>query len=90
MEIIKSFACCYSRAKQNPKRIVFAEADHLNVLKAAQIVYEEGIGIPILLGRKAVIQELMEQLEFDADIQIMDPKADDQAENLTRIRSEII
>ena len=37
-----------SRAKQNPKRIVFAEADHLNVLKAAQIVYEEGIGIPVL------------------------------------------
>jgi malate dehydrogenase (oxaloacetate-decarboxylating)(NADP+) len=73
-----------SRAKQDPKRIVFAEADHLNVLKAAQIVYEEGIGIPILLGRKAVIQELMEQLEFDADIEIMDPKADDQAENLKR------
>ena len=79
----------YSRAKQNPKRIVFAEADHLNVLKAAQIVYEEGIGTPILLGRKAVIEELMEQLEFDADIQIMDPKADDQAENLAKYAQKL-
>jgi malate dehydrogenase (oxaloacetate-decarboxylating)(NADP+) len=32
-----------NRAKIEPKRIVFAEADHLDVLKAAQIAYEEGI-----------------------------------------------
>ena len=44
-----------NRAKSDPKRIVFAEADHLDVLKAAQIVYEEGIGFPILLGNKEVI-----------------------------------
>ena len=40
-----------NRAKANPKKIIFAEADHLDVLKAAQIVYEEGIGYPILLRR---------------------------------------
>lgn len=72
----------FSRAKQNPKRIVFAEADHLDVLKAAQIVHEEGIGIPILLGRKEIILELMAQIEFDEDVEIIDPKADDQAETL--------
>jgi malate dehydrogenase (oxaloacetate-decarboxylating)(NADP+) len=33
----------------------FAEADHLDVLKAAQIVWEEGIGFPILLGNKEII-----------------------------------
>ncbi|HTO36304.1 MAG TPA: phosphate acyltransferase, partial [Flavobacterium sp.] len=49
-----------NRAKTDPKRIVFAEADHLDVLKAAQIVYEEGIGKPILLGNKEVIMELKE------------------------------
>src|SRR5690606_20636638 len=47
-----------NRAKTDPKRIVFAEADHLDVLKAAQIVHEEGIGFPILLGDKEVILEL--------------------------------
>ena len=50
----------HDRAKSNPKRIVFAEADHLDVLKAAQIVYDEGIGIPILLGNREIILELME------------------------------
>lgn len=63
----------HSRAKSNIKRIVFAEADHLDVLKAAQIVYEEGIAQPILLGRKDIILELKKELEFDADIPIVDP-----------------
>tara|TARA_R110002124_G_scaffold17532_1_gene73013 strand:- start:35365 stop:37659 length:2295 start_codon:yes stop_codon:yes gene_type:complete len=71
-----------NRAKTNPKKIVFAEADHLDVLKAAQIVYEEGIGIPILLGRKDIILELMNQIDFDSDLEIIDPKSDEQTEKL--------
>src|SRR5690554_1479370 len=63
-----------NRAKLNPKRIVFAEADHLDVLKAAQIVYDEGIAIPVLLGKRDVIADFMEQLEFDAELEIIDPK----------------
>ena len=70
-----------NRARTNPKRIVFAEADHLDVLKAAQIVYEEGIGVPFLLGRKEIILELMEQIEFDIEnLEIIDPKSDEQEE----------
>lgn len=71
-----------NRAKLNPKRIVFTEADHLDVLKAAQIVYEEGIGIPVLLGRKDIIQDFMEHLEFDADLEIIDTKSDIKPEKL--------
>ncbi len=72
-----------NRAKTNPKRIVFAEADHLDVLKAAQIVRDEGIGIPILLGRREVIKELMEELDFDdKDVSIIDPKSDEEEEHL--------
>ena len=69
-----------NRAKLSPKRIVYTEADHLDVLKAAQIVYEEGIGIPVLLGRKDIIRDFMEQLEFDADLEIIDPKSDNKPE----------
>ena len=69
-----------NRAKSNPKRVVFAEADQLAVLKAAQIVHEEGIAHPILLGRKDAIQRLMEEIEFDADIPIIDPKADEETD----------
>ena len=71
-----------NRAKTNPKKIVFAEADHLDVLKAAQIVHEEGIGTPILLGRKDIILELMDQIDFDSDLEIIDPKSDEQTEKL--------
>ena len=63
----------HTRAKMNAKKIVFAEADHLDVLKAAQIVYDEGIAIPILLGNKTIIEELKAEIEFEADLEIIDP-----------------
>ncbi|WP_299096112.1 NADP-dependent malic enzyme [Winogradskyella sp.] len=68
------------RARTNPKRVVFAEADQLDVLKAAQIVYEEGVAEPVLLGRKDTIIELMSEIEFDADVEIIDPKSDEENE----------
>ena len=74
----------HDRARINPKKIVYAEANHLDVLKAAQIVYDEGIAIPILLGNKQVIQELMKEIEFDADISIIDPKDDSSIEKRTQ------
>ncbi len=74
----------HDRAKVAPKKIVFAEADHLNVLKAAQIAYDEGMAIPILLGNKKVIEELKKELEFDADIEIIDPRCDGTAEKRSR------
>ncbi|POY40250.1 NADP-dependent malic enzyme [Flavobacterium alvei] len=67
-----------NRAKTNPKKIVFSEADHLDVLKAAQVVYEEGIGFPILLGKKDVILALKNELGFDADVPIIDPKTTEE------------
>lgn len=70
----------HDRAKVAPKRVVFAEADHLDVLKAAQIVYEEGIAHPILLGNKMRIGELRSVIEFNAPLEIIDPKESEQAE----------
>ncbi len=69
-----------NRAKSNKKTIVFAEADHLDVLKAAQIVLEEGIGIPILLGNREIILELKEEIGFDAEVTILDPKTKEEDE----------
>ncbi len=70
----------HNRAKSDPKRIVFTEADHLDVLKAAQIVHDEGIGLPILLGNKEIILELMSEIDFTADVPIIDPKLPEQKE----------
>ena len=69
----------FNRAKLNPKRVVFAEADQLNVLKAAQIALEDGIATPILLGRRDEIERLMEELEFDEEVLIIDPKGDESS-----------
>ncbi|GAA4269117.1 NADP-dependent malic enzyme [Hyunsoonleella aestuarii] len=69
-----------NRAKLDPKRVVFAEADQLDVLKAAQIVYEEGVAMPILLGRKETIESLMKEIEFEGDISIIDPKTEEENE----------
>lgn len=80
-----------NRAKENPKRVVFAEADQLDVLKAAQIVYEEGIAIPILLGNKDLIYELMSEISFDAPegvIMVIDPKGDEQKEKRSQYAYE--
>ncbi len=74
----------HSRARLNAKRIVFAEADQIDVLKAAQIAYDEGIAIPILLGKKEVIAELKKELEFDADVTIVDPR--DKSSKVRRLR----
>ncbi len=76
----KTIRLIHDRAKSSPKKIVFAEADQLDVLKAAQIVIEEGIGQPILLGRKEVITDLMESINFNGEISILDPKSDAQRE----------
>ena len=61
-----------AKAKQDPKKIVYVEADRLDVLKAAQIVYDEGIGIPILVGRKKRIKQLMIEIDFEHDLKIID------------------
>ena len=76
----KEIRLLHNRAKRSPKSIVFAEADHLDVLKAAQRVHEEKIGKPILLGRKDVILALKEELGFTAEVPIYDPKTDEESE----------
>lgn len=63
-----------SQAKSDLQRVVFAEGDELDVLKAAQLVHEEGIATPILLGDEQYIREMMATIEFEGDVTIIDPK----------------
>ena len=67
-----------SRAKQNPQRIVFAEADTYKILKAAQLVRDEGIAKPILLGNLGKIRQLIEENNLDlGDTPIIDPRLEE-------------
>ncbi len=69
-----------NRAKRNPKRIVFAEAEHYKVLKAVEQALDEGIiSTPVLLGRREKINSLIEEFSFELDnIEIIDPKENKQ------------
>lgn len=70
-----------NRARKDPKRIVFAEADNIKILKAAQIVFDEGIGYPILLGEQAKIKQIAEANKIDvSDMPIFDPRSDEMEE----------
>ena len=80
----KEVRILHNRARTNPKRVIFAEADHLDVLKAAQRVHDEKLGTPILLGNKEIILELKAELGFDDEVTIIDPKTVDQKERRNR------
>ncbi len=70
-----------NKARRDPKRLVFAEADNQKILKAASIVYDEGIAYPILLGEPNKIHKIAEQNNIDLfDIPIIDPRSDENEE----------
>ena len=63
------------KAKKNPKKVVFAEADNYKILKAAAMAYEEGIAIPILLGKRHNIQKIIDEYNLDlSNCEIIDPR----------------
>lgn len=70
-----------NKARRDPKRVVFADAENTNVLKAAQIALDEGIAVPILLGTPEIIKTLAEDHNISIDgIQIINPKSIEQKE----------
>ncbi len=74
------FRAIGNKAKKDPKRLVFSEADNEKILKVASIVYDEGIAYPILLGEEKKIRKIAADHNIDlTDIPIIDPR-DDQHE----------
>lgn len=70
----------FTQAKKLPKRIVFAEGEEERVLRAAQIIRDEGLGYPILIARKNVLEKRLQKLGLrlipGKDIEIVDPEKD--------------
>ncbi|MEZ5536651.1 MAG: NADP-dependent malic enzyme [Thiolinea sp.] len=67
----------YERARNTPQRIIFAEGESRRVINAVQILVDDGICEPILLGRPAKIEQIIEQyglrLTPGENIKIIDP-----------------
>jgi malate dehydrogenase (oxaloacetate-decarboxylating)(NADP+) len=79
-----------NKAKTNPKRVVFGEANTYKILKAAQMVRDEGIAKPILLGNKEKINKLIEEYHLDLhEIPIIDPFSNEN-ESLRNDYAEIL
>ncbi|HET6996873.1 MAG TPA: phosphate acyltransferase, partial [Chitinophagaceae bacterium] len=69
-----------NKARQDPKRIVFSEADNLKILKAAQIIFDDGIGYPILLGDEGRIKDIALANGIDLEgLPIFDPRSEELA-----------
>jgi malate dehydrogenase (oxaloacetate-decarboxylating)(NADP+) len=70
-----------NKARKDPKRVVFADAENIKVLKVAQMVMDEGVGYPILLGDEKKIKKIAEANSIDIEeIPILDPKSDETEE----------
>jgi len=78
----KLMSSLVERAKKDPKKVVFAEADNYKILRAAQTVKDEGIAEPVLLGPRAKLEALIEKYELELDgVQIIDPRSEEENEN---------
>lgn len=65
-----------NKTRRDPKRLVFAEADNLKVIKAANIIYDEGIAYPILLGEEEKIRRIADEHDIDiTELPIIDPRS---------------
>lgn len=68
-------------ARKDPKRVAFAEAENYKILKAAEIVIDEGIAIPVLIGNREIIENLISQHDLELhNVEIIDPKAPEEKE----------
>ena len=74
-----------SKARRDPRRLVFAEADNIKILKVAQILYDEGVAYPILLGNKERIKATAAANKIDiGEFPIVDPRSEEQDERRKR------
>lgn len=75
----------YDTARLNPKRVVFAEGTHPNMLQAAIRAHEEGICHPILLGNDVQIRKMAEEMDLNLEgVEVLNLRNDDQAEKRYR------
>jgi len=75
----------FEQAKRQPKKIVYAEGEDERVLRAVQIVVDDGIAEPILIGRREAIEAKIKtlglRLELDKDVEVVEIMRDPRFHN---------
>ena len=73
------------KARSDPRRLVFAEADNIKILKVAQLLFDEGVAYPILLGNKERIRATAAANKIDIEeFPIVDPRSEEHDERRIR------
>ncbi len=87
----KLISAITDRAQSDPKRVIFGQAENLNVLKAVQAVKHDGIAKPILLGNISKIKKIIHDLDLDLDdIPIINPRSDDESGRIEMFAEEFV
>ena len=73
-----------NRARQSPRRVVFGEGEETKIIRAAVRVLDEGVAIPILLGRPEVVSERLRELGLAAQLRVVNPRGFDRIEEYAR------
>ena len=78
------------RARRDPRRIVFPEGEHPKILRAAKSLVDRGIAHPVLLARREMVSELMEQLDLtEDDVTLIHNAAPESREDFERYAEEL-
>jgi malate dehydrogenase (oxaloacetate-decarboxylating)(NADP+) len=88
-EQVRYFIMNKARASGGSKRIVFAEGEEPKVIRAAALIQDERIGIPVLIGRPAVIESHIKNLGLDCCPEIVDPAASDRLDQYAQAYFEL-
>jgi malate dehydrogenase (oxaloacetate-decarboxylating)(NADP+) len=73
-EQVRYYIMSKAKAAAPKKRIAFAEGEETKIVRAAAQILDEGIGIPILIGREGIIRGKLESFGFNEEMQIVDPE----------------
>lgn len=88
-EQVRHYIMNKAKSCKDKKRIVFAEGEENKIIRAAAQVADEGIGVPILVGRQDVIQENITRLGLDYDPEVINPAEFDRIEDYARAYYEL-
>ena len=88
-EQVRYYIMNQARSCPEKKRVVFAEGEETKIIRAAAQVLDEGIGIPILIGRPEVIQQKIASLGLDCCPQMIDPSTFERSDEYARAYYEL-
>ncbi|HEY9346816.1 MAG TPA: phosphate acyltransferase, partial [Inquilinus sp.] len=84
----------FQQAKADPKRVIYAEGEDERVLRAVQIVFDDQLAKPILIGRRGVVERRIEKLglrlKLDCDVELVDPESDPRYTEYWRLYHQLL